>query len=296
MLSQRPAQLTHALLWSTSHGKDCLAMRFATTPFTRCTLHRQISRQVWLPLRSCKLLFFSLCLLSCHPATAQTPGPAFEVAAVKSAPQADPNTGSWSPPGTGRFTATHVSLTLLCQLAYGLDSSQIANQPGWFETNLYDIDARPEEGVKLSRDELKPRLQNLLQQRFHLIDHTETRLSRGYALVVAEGGSHLTPAKGDHYPGFRINVSPGQMRGANWSMDQFAKYLTSAAGFPVVNQTAIPGSYDIEFVYKPDSDADSMLPSLDTALKQATGLLLKPQRVTVETLVVDSVERVPTPN
>lgn len=228
---------------------------------------------------------------------AQAPHPTFEVASVKPAPpQADPNTGSWSPPGRGRFTATHVSLALLLHLAYGIDDSQIANKPDWLETNLYDIVAKPEDGISLTRDELKPRLQDLLQQRFHLVAHIETRSSRGYALVIAKGGPHLTPTKTDHFPGFRINVSSGQMRGANWSLPQLAQYLTSAAGFPVVDQTALPGSYDIAFSYEPNLDADSTLPPLNTALKQATGLLLKPQKIPVETLVIDSVDKTPTAN
>ena len=228
---------------------------------------------------------------------AQTPHPTFEVASVKPAPpQADPNTGSWSPPGRGRFTATHVSLALLLHLAYGIDDSQIANKPDWLETNLYDIVAKPEDGISLTRDELKPRLQDLLQQRFHLVAHIETRSSRGYALIIAKGGPHLTPTKADHFPGFRINVSSGQMRGANWSLPQLAQYLTSAAGFPVVDQTALPGSYDIAFSYEPNLDADSTLPPLNVALKQATGLLLKPQKIPVETLVIDSVDKTPTAN
>jgi uncharacterized protein (TIGR03435 family) len=232
-----------------------------------------------------------------HAATAQPPPLAFEVATVKAAPpQADPSTGFWSPPGGGRFTATHVSLVLLIQLAYDVDSSQIANKPDWLETNLYDIVAKPEDGIRLTRDQLRPRLQDLLRQRFHLVAHAETRLSRGYALVIAEGGPHLTPTKADHFPGFRIHVGSGQMRGVNWSMAQLAKYLTSTAGFPVVDQTGITGSYDIGFSYAPEADADSTLPSLEVALKQATGLLLKPRRVPVETLVIDSVDKAPTAN
>jgi uncharacterized protein (TIGR03435 family) len=67
-----------------------------------------------------------------HAATAQTPLPTFEVATVKPAPpQAAPNTGNWSLPGIGRFTAAHVSLALLLQLAYGVNSSQILNKPDW---------------------------------------------------------------------------------------------------------------------------------------------------------------------
>lgn len=244
-----------------------------------------------------RLLMFSLLLCCTHAATAQTPSPTFEVASVKpSPPDANPKSGLWSAPGVGRFTATHVSLALLIHLAYDIDDSQIANKPGWLETNLYDVAAKPEEGVPLSRDELKPRLQDLLHQRFHLVTHTETRLGSGYALVVSKGGQRLTPTKADHFPGFRLNVSPGHMRGANWSMPQLAKYLTPAAGFPVVDQTGIAGSYDIDFSYNPKSNADSALPTLDVALQEATGLLLKPQKVPVEMLVIDSVDKVPTEN
>jgi uncharacterized protein (TIGR03435 family) len=249
------------------------------------------------PHRFRHLLLCSLLLSYIPAATAQNPNPTFEVASVKPAPaEADPNTGSWSIPSTGRFTATHVSLALLIQLAYDIDKSQIANQPGWLDTNLYDIVAKPEDGVHLTRDELRPRLQDLLRQRFHLVAHTETRLNRGYALVIANDGPHLTPTKADHFPGWRRNVSPGQMRGENWSMPQLAKYLTPAAGFPVVDQTGLTGSYDIAFSYNPKPDADGTLPSLDVALKQATGLLLKPQKVPVETIVIDSADKVPTAN
>src|ERR1035437_3951353 len=80
------------------------------------------------PHRICHLLLSSL-LLSFIPATAQAPQPAFEVASVKPAPpETDPKSGSWSPPGTGRFTATHVPLALLMQLAYGIDDSQIVSR------------------------------------------------------------------------------------------------------------------------------------------------------------------------
>lgn len=112
--------------------------------------------------------------------------------------------------------------------------------------------------------------------------------------MIAKGGPHLTPTKAVHFPGFRIRVSSGEMRGENWSMPQLAKYLAPAAGFSVVDRTGISGSYDIGFSYAPNSDADSTLPSLNEALKEATGLLLKPQRVPVETLVIDSIQKIPT--
>lgn len=228
---------------------------------------------------------------------AQAAHPAFEVATVRpSSPEADPKSGSWSIPETGRFTATHLTLELLIQLAYDVDKSEITNKPDWLDNCFYDISAKPEDGVRLTREELRPRLQDLLRQRFHLMVHTDTELSRGYALIAAKGGPHLTPTKGDHFPGFRIIVSPGQMRGANWSMPQLAKYLTPAAGFPVVDQTGIAGGYDISFSYNAKPDVDSALPPLDVALKEATGLMLKSEKVPVEMVVIESVDKVPTAN
>ena len=120
----------------------------------------------------------------------------------------------------------------------------------------------------------KPRLQDLLKQRFHLVAHEEIRKSRGYALVVAKGGPHLVPTKAAHFPGYRINASPGQMRGENWTSAVLAKYLTSAAGFPVVDETHLTGSYDVSFRYAANAETNSDQLPLEAALKEATGIQL----------------------
>ena len=259
--------------------------------------------QSLLPCRICHLLLSFPVLFLVPAATAQTPHPTFEVATVRpSPPDADPKTGNWTIPGKGQITATHVSLALLVKLAYDVDDSQITNEPGWLDSKLYDIAAKAEDGIQLTREELRPRLQDLLQQRFHLVVHTETHVVRGYALVVAKGGPHLIPTKGDRFPGFRINVSRGQMRGSNWSMSQLAKYLIPAAQFPVIDETGIAGSYDVSFSFDPAADAGSTAgslndaPSLNEALTQATGLSLEPRKVPVEFIVIDSVDSAPTEN
>lgn len=232
-----------------------------------------------------------------HSVAAQQPQPTFEVASIRLASAgADPQTGFWSRPGIGRFTASHVSLTRLIQLGYGIGESQIANKPDWSDIQLYDIDARPQQGVSLTREELRPCLQNLLKDRFHLVAHVESRYHRGYALVVARDGPHLRPASEGHFAGERHPVSAGHLHTYNCSMQQLAQYLASAAGFPVTDRTGLTASYDIDFDYNLTPDSESDLPSLEVALKKATGLLLKPQNVSMEMLVIDSVDRVPTAN
>jgi uncharacterized protein (TIGR03435 family) len=243
------------------------------------------------------LLLIALIPASLQQAAAQATQPIFEVATVRpSAPDANPNSGYWSRPGVGRFTASHVSLAVLIQLAYDIDGSQIANGPKWLDTTLFDVEAKPEDGISLTRDELQPRLQALLRERFHLVCHNETRTGRGYDLVVAQGGPHLTPAAEGHFPGERHNVSVGHIGVQNCSMPKLAQFLTTAAKVPVVDQTGLAGSYDISFAYNPRPEKESDLPALEVALKEATGLLLKPAKVATPVLGIDSVDKLPTDN
>jgi uncharacterized protein (TIGR03435 family) len=243
----------------------------------------------------CCAVFLALAPAVC-PVSAQIKS--FDTATVRPCiPDADPNTGSWTPPGLNRFTAIHLTLERLLMLAYGVDASQIANKPAWLTTNLYDINAKAAEDTKLTADDVKTCLQNLLQERFHLKAHTEVRPQSGYALLVAKGGPHLTPTTGDHRAGFRINVSPGHLEGYNWTMPYLARMATGLAGFPVVDCTGIPGSYDIHVLYEPDPEADaSSLPTLTVAVRQTLGLELKPGKVPVESIVIDNLDKTPTDN
>lgn len=241
----------------------------------------------------------TLCIATLWPSLigAQVPGAVFEVASVRAAPGADPNTGTWSPPNTGSFNATHVSMDRLLQLAYGVDASQILGKPAWLETRLYDITAKPEQGVTLTRDELKPRLQALLATRFGLRTHSVLLPTNGFSLLLGDAKPTLKPTNGEHFSGFRVNVSTGHMHGYNWSMPAPATYLASALHRPVVDLTGIAGSYDIDFDYATaDSDLDVDAHSIATALKASTNLVLKAGKVPVLNLVIDSVSVDPTEN
>ena len=226
----------------------------------------------------------------------QTASPSFDTAIIRPNPNGDPDHGQWSLPNIGIFKASSVSLELLIRLAYNVDSKQIVNQPAWLKSRLFDVTAKPEAGVALSREELRPRLQALLQERFHLVTHRETRDAPGYALVVAKHGAKLQPTKGAPFPGFRSNVSPGSLKGLNWSMGDLATYITSLIAKPVADRTGVQGRYDISVEYASDIAADSTLPSLFTALSETLGLRLIPGKVPVEMLVIDSVDETPTPN
>ena len=222
--------------------------------------------------------------------------PRFEVATVKMAPQKRAEDGRWSPPGRGRFDANAVTLTLLCRLAFGVDASQVRGLPGWAATELYDVSAKAEDGVGLSRVELQPRLQCLLEDRFHLKAHREVEQQSGFALVVAKGGVKLVRSKADTFLNFRVDVSAGRLAGRNWTMAYLASELRGPAGFPVVDRTGLTGTYDLDVRYAPEVTAESTLPDLFDALVQSCGLRLEAGKVLAEVVVIDKVERVPVAN
>jgi uncharacterized protein (TIGR03435 family) len=222
--------------------------------------------------------------------------PAFEVATIRQVPPSKRGDAVWSPPGIGKFIASNVSLAFLIQMAFAVDDNQIAGKPNWFEAEMYDVVAKAESDVPLTRTQLRPRLQSLLQQRFRLETHRETKMVRGYALVVAKNGPKLKPTVGDHPPGFRVHVGGGELNTLNCSMQTLAAMLQRPAGLPVADKTGIPGGYDIKLDFAPDLETDSPLPSLFAALQETLGLRLESQKVPVEMLVIDHVDRVPMEN
>jgi len=231
---------------------------------------------------------------------AASPQLTFETATIKPTANPDPGKGYWNYPGQGRFSAHGLSLEFLIRMAWDVEANQLTGKPSWLDSDYYDIEAKPEESVTLSPDELKPRLQSLLIERFHLAAHFETKMARGYALVVAKGGPKLQPTKGSKFPNWRTDTSTGHLEGLNWSMQFLAQMLQRATHIPVADQTGITGSYDIKLRFaaepEPNIDQDSSLPSLFTALRETLDLELKAQQIPMQVLVIDHIDRVPAAN
>lgn len=99
------------------------------------------------------------------------------------------------------------------------------------------------------------------------------------------------------------------------SMPRFADLLSNRVGRDIVDQTGLKGSYEIRLSYSPGEgmqrsttvrigpdgvatpvEADPAAPSLFSALQSQLGLKLESRKVPVETIVVDSCDRAPTPD
>ena len=222
----------------------------------------------------------------------QLQGPQFEVASIRAVPHGQEGMTSLDPYGGGPLTVKNGTLQYLITMAYGVQPKQILGQPDWLGVRQYDVSAKPEGDGRLTFEQMRPMLQRLLVQRFHLAVHRELREEAGSALVVAKGGTKLTPGK----EGTANYILRDGIRSPGMSLAGLATMLAIPAGKPVVDRTGVEGLYEIKLSFAPDGVAESSLPSLFTAVEQQMGLKLVPQKVPVEVLVIDHVESEPTEN
>jgi bla regulator protein blaR1 len=255
----------------------------------------------------------------------------FEVISIK---PADPASAGHASLGMsmGRFTTRNESLRDIIMFAYDAKStSQISGCPDWVVSSLFDIDAKEDEATaaalhKMPTDErvrqVKLMVQTLLAERFQLKVSREMKEIPVYALVIAKRGPKLTqseapfekgvpPAAGTRRLGIGFNVSPGELRGINATLDMFASgplsEMPETEERVVVNKTGLTGHYDFILKWTPEnpsqgaagpgdlappsSQSDSSAPGLFTALEEQLGLKLESQKGSVETLVIDHIQR-----
>ena len=62
-------------------------------------------------------------------------------------------------------------------LGYGIDEDQIVGKAKWMDSEFFDIVVKPSDDIPLSREQLKPVLQQLLQRSIssHRAQRTEAR-------------------------------------------------------------------------------------------------------------------------
>jgi uncharacterized protein (TIGR03435 family) len=136
-------------------------------------------------------------LLSQAPSTAK---PSFDVISIKpSAPGLGIRGGG---PRGNRFILSGASLRMLLQNGYGQGAAggppgqiQIIGGPNWIDSDRWDIQATVDcSGGVLAREQVQLMVQSLLEDRFQLKAHMETRELPIYNLVVAKDGPKIKPS------------------------------------------------------------------------------------------------------
>jgi len=193
----------------------------------------------------------------------------------------------------GHLVVLNASLKTLIRNAYGILPFQLANEPKWIESDKFDINAKNATSQDITQDSLKPLLQGLLAERFHLKVHWETREMPIYALVVEKDGPKFQPYVDAPQHGMNTSKRPGKvnMRGTDVPMTELASNLGNQLGRFVVDETGLPGHYDFVVHWDPEQTTDSTEPSLFTALHEQLGLKLESKKGPMQMLVIDNAEK-----
>ena len=244
---------------------------------------------------------------------AAAPEPSFEVSSIK---RKEPGmAGLRFDPG-GRFRMDG-PLVMLIGIAY--DGGAVRGGPSWLRTDDYSVEARA--ATDAPRSEIEKMLRSLLRDRLNLLVHRETHEEDAYALVVARDGQlgpQLRKSSVDcaariaavrtgqeipELPPLPNGMPPcisrprsGDLLTGGMTMDVLASYVRGEVDRRVLNKTGLDGYYEMSLRHRDERTAgDSELPTVFTALSEQLGLRLQPTRTTVETIVIDRVER-PTEN
>lgn len=233
--------------------------------------------------------------------------PEFEVASLK--PNASGNPGFAVRAMPAGIKATNISLKRLIALGYAVTDYQIFGDLPWIETARFDVEAKASKLTALP--ELRLMTQSMLDERFKLKFHRESRELSIYSLTVVKSGVKgpgLLDAPNEPCPPPTAatircgTVSPaaGRIVGERGRMSQLADRLSTMLGRTVVDKTGLTGVYDIDVKFAPDPEiqqlpggppGDPAGPSLFTAMQEQLGLKLQAGKGPVEVIVVDSAEK-----
>jgi len=259
---------------------------------------------------------------------------AFEAASVKPNKSTERNRGAGFQPG-GRFLARNMTLRSLVAIAYGtpqpLPVFRVVGGPGWSDSDGFDLEAKTVNefedtqggpGFSTSGELM---LRTLLNERFRLKVHIETRDLPIYALVQARSNGSLGPrlsrsivdcdaARAAVAASRRAGVPPNPgdrpvcafrgFTGSGVTLGQLSAVLTPMLQRVVVDRTGLDGRFDVDLALTadqmrrpdapiPNGSLDS--PSIFTTLQEQLGLKVESTRGPVEVVVIDAVER-PTEN
>jgi bla regulator protein BlaR1 len=262
-----------------------------------------------------------------QPAQADATSPAFDVASIKSNKAGDGQMMMQIQPG-GRMNLSNVTLRLMIRNASRIQEFQIVGGPDWLALDRFDITAKAEGNP--SADQMRLMFQKLLEERFKLKTHHETRELPVYSLVMARSdgtkgaqlrpsqvdcsafrGSGPPPGPGQAPPQCGFRIGPGTINAQGVTMAALVSTLSMRLNRVVLDRTGLSGNFDIDLTWTPDQNQmpqgapppgapdlppiDPNGPSIFTAVQEQLGLKLESTKGPVEVLVIDHVER-PTEN
>ncbi|HKA01179.1 MAG TPA: TIGR03435 family protein [Candidatus Solibacter sp.] len=277
----------------------------------------------------------ALALLAALPAFPQDVDtrPNFTVAAIRQCNGTEPR-GAVLNGSPGRLSLPCWGLSRLIQEAYQTfadatpnfmyqpaAATPIEGFPKPMSSDSYAIEAKAQSAQSMAMMR-GPMMQRLLEERFHMRVHRETREVPVYIMTIAKDGSKLRAATEDSCnqtpatefiqplkapPGGKPwcgVLTPPVRNGTHFVMDQhgirveaFAK-LFQIGGLPVVDRTGLTGTFDIHLEWEFDTvsrddgaASEPPDPSIISSMRKQLGLQLTPGKGPREFIVIEHLER-----
>jgi uncharacterized protein (TIGR03435 family) len=222
--------------------------------------------------------------------------PTFEVASVKRTEERMIN--NVFRVDQGKLTCHTMGLHYLTAWAYKMPFYQVII-PDWTLEAAINIEAKAAQPV--GEDQVRLMLQALLEERFKLKVHRETREKAVLALVVDKGGPRLKASQSEGHWRRKLDRATLRETVTGISMREFAEEFLTMSYPGVIDRTGIAGRYDVTLDYR------SLVDPGDTSIGRAIvlaradalkplGLKLQAVKASLDFLVVDHVEKYPTEN
>jgi bla regulator protein blaR1 len=274
-----------------------------------------------------------------QPAAQSAARPRFDVVSIKpckpSVANGVPVFGGDSSPGRlsiGCGILADTDNTGMIQVAYNRYANgqltswkmiPIEGGPDWIHSERFEIDAKADGHPSILMMQ-GPMMQTILEDRFKLKIHRETRQGPVYELALGKSSPKLKPLQdGTCTPvvvGRPLPLLPdGQRRCRNMvssrgsvdfeggTLSMFAGSLGMVLDRPVIDKTGITSYFEIHLVFSPDDSATPRpvtaepgasaavrapdAPGIFQAIQEQLGLRLVPAKGPVDVLVIDHIER-----
>jgi uncharacterized protein (TIGR03435 family) len=252
---------------------------------------------------------FSFSVALC--AYAQSSRPQFDAASVKRNINGTASDFQVAP--GGRLIAINRTVSDLIFHAYNLRPYQIPDRPEWTHLERYDIEAKAEGNPSWA--EMMPLLQNILEDRFKLKSHWDTKELPVFFITAAKGGIKLKPSTA-HCIRFDTGAAArtaaeaatappvcraGQLTAGeggkrlwiveNAGISDVTYVLSNLLGRKIIDKTDFPGRFDFSIEFSADPlKADTNVPSLLTVMQDELGIRVESGKGSVDVFVVDQIE------
>ncbi|HEY3835513.1 MAG TPA: M56 family metallopeptidase [Bryobacteraceae bacterium] len=271
------------------------------------------------------------------PQSAAGPFPKFEAVSIKPCKPGASNGSPGVPPGAGSSRGrlriscgilADIDNTGMIQIAYNRYASgylssfrviPIEGGPGWIHSERFDIDAKSDGQPSILMMQ-GPMMQAVLEDRFKLRIHRETRQGAVYELTLGKGAPRLKPLQegsctpvtiGRPLPELtgdqrrcRNMANPRGVDFEGGTLAMFAGLLGMILDRPVIDKTGITDLFTIHLEFSPDEFTSPRsaavapaavggpeAPGIFQAVQEQLGLKLVPAKGPVDFLVIDHIER-----